>query len=217
MTGKIADTRRGESADQVMLNANGDKSEHVQESPTTVDIARNLLGATLMRIERNGTRTGGVIIETEAYCGERDRACHAHRGKTARTSTMYGPPNRWYVYMIYGMYHCLNLVTQPEGQPEAVLIRALKPVQGLDLMAKRRKTADERNLCSGPGKLCEALHITRELNGKPSSGSGATLILERQTAPLSSGRILATPRIGVDYAGDDRWKPWRFVITTQTI
>jgi len=125
----------------------------------TVDLAKALLGKILVY-----GNLQGVIVETEAYLYRDDPGCHAHRGPTARNAAMFGPAGRTYVYLIYGMYHCLNIVSGKEGEGEAVLIRALEPVQGIALMQKRRKTQKIENLCNGPGKLTQAFGITRKHN-----------------------------------------------------
>ena len=134
----------------------------------TETAARELLGCRLVR--RIGGRTlAGIIVETEAYLGERDLGCHSARGRTSRTEVMFGPPGRAYIYLIYGMYHCLNVVTCPEGEPEAVLIRAIRPVAGEDIMSANRVTRSGRRitgagLTNGPGKLCQAMEIDLSLN-----------------------------------------------------
>ncbi len=153
-------------------------------------------------------KTVGRIVETEAYVGPHDLACHAARGRTARTEVMFGAAGRAYVYFIYGMYYCLNIVTEEVDHASAVLIRALEPVDGIDLMKKRRRTGELRNLASGPGKLCQAFAIDKSLNGADICGN--VLYVEDRGAPPP--KILATPRIGVDYAGKWKDKPWRFLI-----
>ena len=198
----------------------------------TLELAKRLLGMRLVRAA-GGRRSAGLIVETEAYIGEEDRACHAAAGRTARNAVMYGPPGHAYVYFVYGMHHCLNLVTEPEHFPAAVLIRAIEPVEGLRVMAERRGLLDRlaaelgqlsdarlatarlrpgrglRSLCSGPGRLCQALAIDRTLNVE--SFRGGVLFLEQ--APTSVGRIRATPRVGIDYAGAWRHRRWRFLLT----
>lgn len=173
----------------------------------TVKVARQLLGKYLVRNHRRGV-TIGKIVETEAYVGSEDKACHASKGRTARTEIMFGQAGFAYVYLIYGFYHCLNLVTERLDYPAAVLIRALEPVEGMDLMRAGRRTEDLHNLSSGPGKLCQAFSIDRSLNGADICGS--VIYVEDRKEPAPS--IVARPRVGVEYAGRWKDKPWRFVI-----
>lgn len=130
----------------------------------TKRLAKSLLGCFLVHTV-NGQLIGGRIVETEAYLSKNDPACHAHKGMTKRNETMFSRPGLSYVYLIYGMYHCFNVVSAKEGQGEAVLIRALEPVFGLEEMKHNRNTVKIANLCSGPGKLAQALAITKEQNG----------------------------------------------------
>lgn len=173
----------------------------------TVDVARKLLGKYLVRKHADGT-TVGRIIETEAYVGPEDKACHASRGRTARTEVMFGPAGYAYVYFVYGFHHMLNVVTEGVDFPAAVLIRALEPLEGITLMKKRRRTQELRNLANGPGKLCEAFGIDRSLNGIDLCGS----LLYAHDAGEPAPRVIAKPRIGVHYAGQWKHKPWRFYI-----
>ncbi|HEX9879696.1 MAG TPA: DNA-3-methyladenine glycosylase [Candidatus Binatia bacterium] len=173
----------------------------------TLKVARQLLGKYLVRKHGRGV-TVGRIVETEAYIGTRDQACHASRGRTRRTEVMFGAAGTAYVYLIYGFYHCLNAVTERVDYPAAVLIRALEPVEGIPLMRARRGTEDLRSLASGPGKLCQALAIDRSLNGADLCGSH--LYVEDRGDPDPS--ILRAPRIGVDYAGPWKDKRWRFLM-----
>lgn len=168
----------------------------------TLKVARELLGKTLV------CRTGGKIFraritETEAYCGPNDKASHASKGRTFRTLPMFGPPGVLYIYLIYGMYHCLNIVTEREGYPAAVLIRGLEP------MSKKLKSAD----LNGPGKLCRALGIDRALNGADSITNNKLWI---ETAPVISPALIQSGRrVGVDYAGAWKRKPWRFFLAKE--
>ena len=172
----------------------------------TVDIAKKLIGCTLVSVTCEGV-TAGRIVETEAYLGTEDTAALASKGDPkGRARILFGEGGYAYVYLIYGMYNCLNFATGPEGKPECVLIRALEPIDGLSLMEKRRKTEKKQNLCSGPGKLCIALDITREDYGADLCGD-RLYVLERENEP----EIAATPRINIDYAPEHRDKPWRFV------
>ncbi|MCC7353135.1 MAG: DNA-3-methyladenine glycosylase [Anaerolineae bacterium] len=174
----------------------------------TVDVARALLGQRLVRV-LDGERMAGRIVEVEAYVGRDDLASHAARGRTARNAVMYGPPGYAYVYFIYGMHYCLNVVTEAEGFPAEVLIRAVEPLEGLAQMQARRGRPDAE-LTRGPGRLCQALAITRALNGADLC-EGETLFIEAD-APIPDAEVAATPRIGVH--GDERalTVPWRFLV-----
>ena len=163
----------------------------------TEDIAQDLLGRYLVHITPEG-RTVGRIIETEAYLAN-DPACHASRGMTPRTRPMFGPPGHAYIYFIYGMYYCFNVVTAPEGVGEAVLIRAIEPIEGLDLMRQRRPKATDKNLCNGPGKLVLAMGIQPEQN--ESYLLKGNLRLETGEK-IHSHKIKCTPRIGISQATD---------------
>ncbi|MEI6310420.1 MAG: DNA-3-methyladenine glycosylase [bacterium] len=171
----------------------------------TLTVAQQLIGTLLFHVSMDGP-AGGIIVETEAYLGPDDQASHAFRGRTRRTETMFGPPGFAYIYLIYGMYNCLNVVTEPEGYPAAVLIRALEPCMGQDLMRRRRPRARrEEELANGPGKLCQALEVERGMNGWNLRTSALRLAPGRV-----AGEIGAGPRIGVDYAGPWTDQPWRF-------
>ncbi|MEA4912734.1 MAG: DNA-3-methyladenine glycosylase [Oscillospiraceae bacterium] len=172
----------------------------------TLDTARALLGQVLVRVTQEGT-TRGVIVETEAYLGERDDAAHTYKGRSERTRVAYGDSGCAYIYLIYGMHCCFNITTGQPGAPEMVLLRALAPVEGLPLMAARRGTDKPRALCSGPGKLCRAMAIDRSLYGEDLCAS-ERLFVERGAPPA---HIAATPRIGVEYAELCRGELWRFV------
>jgi DNA-3-methyladenine glycosylase len=160
---------------------------------STLVIARSLIGKYLLRESGKGM-TAAKIIETEAYIGPQDLACHASKGRTGRTEVLFGPPGMAYVYLIYGMYHCLNVVTEREGFPAAVLIRAIE-VDGV--------------LIDGPGRLCRALDIDRTLN-RMDLTAGQGLWFEHRGEPVPSRLVGAHPRIGVDYAGAWANKPFRF-------
>ena len=174
----------------------------------TVEVARQLLGKYLVRKHRDGT-TVGRIVETEAYVGPEDKACHASRGRTPRTEIMFGPAGYAYVYFVYGFHYMLNIVTEGLDFPAAVLIRAVEPVAGIELMEQRRDTEQARNLASGPGKLCEAFAIDRSLNG--SDVCGRVLYIRDDGEPTPA--IVTRSRVGVDYAGKWKHKPWRFLIS----
>ena len=157
--------------------------------------------------------TSGTIVEVEAYRGPKDLAAHSSGGRrTARNEVMYGPAGHAYVYFTYGMHYCMNVVTRGEGIPEAVLLRAVAPLDGTDAMRARRgvdpKVRDER-LARGPGNLCRAVAIDRRLNGIDLTDSELTLLPGRAFAPRE---VLRTPRIGIDYAGSYVTKPWRFLV-----
>jgi DNA-3-methyladenine glycosylase len=175
----------------------------------TLQMARDLLGKRLVRV-LNGQRLSGIIVETEAYIGEADGACHASRGRTARTEVMYGPPGHAYVYFIYGMHHCFNVVTEEEGFPAAVLIRALEPLEGLERMRRHRPGRPDDQLTNGPGKLCAALAIDRTLNGVDLCISQVFFIEEGRT--VADEEIATGPRIGIRSDEVARSRPWRFYI-----
>jgi len=173
-------------------------------------VARDLLGRVLVR-RREDRRLSGRIVEVEAYGATRrgrpDLACHALRGPTARNASMFGPPGRAYVYLIYGMHHCLNLVCGPEGRAEAVLLRALEPLEGEEVMAALRPGRPRREWAAGPGRLSAALDLDRGWDGAPLAPPGLWLEAGR---PLPAARRAASPRIGVSYAGPAAAWPWRF-------
>lgn len=175
----------------------------------TLEVARDLLGRRLVR-SLDGERLSGLIIETEAYVGEKDSACHASRGCTPRTRVMYGPPGHFYVYLIYGMYHMLNIVTAAEGQPEAVLIRALLPEEGIEQMRRNRGGVPPGKLADGPGKLCQALAIDRALNGLPVESDELWL---EEGVKVPEQQVSTSPRIGIGYAREeDQQHHWRFFV-----
>jgi DNA-3-methyladenine glycosylase len=159
------------------------------------EVAPELIGVTLLV-----DGVGGCIVEVEAYDQE-DPASHAHRGRTPRNAAMFGPPGHAYVYRSYGVHWCLNLVCAGEGVPEAVLIRALEPTKGLDLQRARRGVVDERALCSGPGKLCQALAITREHDGLALDVPPFELE-DRQEVP----DVVTGPRVGITRATELNWR-----------
>jgi len=176
----------------------------------TLDVARDLLGQRLVRVH-GGQRISGRIVEVEAYIGEDDQACHARSGRTRRNAPMYGPPGHAYVYFVYGMHHLFNVVTEREGFPAAVLIRALEPVEGIETMRQRRGGRMQgRLLTGGPARLCQALDIDLAFNGLDLCGPGAELFLEAGEA-IPDDDLVTGPRIGV--RGDDAAvrMAWRFV------
>lgn len=176
-----------------------------------IEIAKNLLGKYLFT-KIDGKITGGIIIETEGYKGIEDKACHAYNGCfTNRTKTMYENGGVSYVYFCYGMHHLLNVVTNKKNTPHAVLIRAIEPTHGIDIMLKRRNKAKLTNiLTSGPGALCQALGITKEHNNIKLNSS--LLWIENRNISVKEKNIIKGPRVGVDYAKEHALLPWRFRI-----
>jgi len=182
-------------------------------------LARRLIGQRLVRIDQDGARLAGVIVETEAYLGPADLASHAAGGRrTARNESMYGPPGLLYVYFTYGMHFCANIVCGQAEQPVAVLLRALAPEEGLDAMRVRRRRGSkkrlrDRDLCSGPGKLCEALGIDREWDAADLA-TGERLFVERiRRRAMPATRLSRTPRVGLG-RGVGEWleAPLRFAL-----
>ena len=152
-----------------------------------------------------------MIVETEAYVGAIDKACHAWQNRSERTEIMYHDGGYAYVYLIYGMHHCFNVVTGPPGEGNAVLIRALEPVIGIDLMQRRRNTKLLRNLCNGPGKVCEALGITKNEYGTDLCSADSPLRLLKYRY-IPDKLIAASPRINVAYAEEAAAWLWRFYV-----
>jgi DNA-3-methyladenine glycosylase len=172
-------------------------------------VTRELLGKLLVVPAPDGTRVSGMIVEAEAYRGPQDRASHAYGGRrTTRTETMYGIGGTAYVYFVYGMYYQFNVVTNVADVPHAVLIRALEPVAGMELMQKRRRQP-EHNLTNGPGKLCIAMGIDRKLDRADLLGDRVWM---EEGARVPRSQIGSGPRIGIDYAEEWVAKPWRFWI-----
>jgi DNA-3-methyladenine glycosylase len=174
-----------------------------------VQIAQELLGKHLYT-NLDGILTGGIIVETEAYAGINDKACHAHMNRrTQRTEIMYHEGGVAYVYLVYGMYNLFNIITNVEGRADAVLVRAIEPTEGIEEMLLRRNMPSPKpNLTAGPGVLSIALGIDRKHYGTPLTGD--TLWIEDQGMEVPSDRIAIGPRIGIDYAGEDALLPWRF-------
>ncbi len=182
----------------------------------TVETARDLLGKLLVRELPGGERFICRITETEAYVGRVDKACHAYGYKrTPRTETLFAPPGTSYIYLIYGMYHCLNLVTEPEGEPCAVLLRGAVPVENGDMIAQNRfrcklselTAYQKKNFLNGPGKLCRGLELTRAQNGLDVTGREGGLYVCDGPHPE---KIFVGKRIGIDYAEEAVDFPWRF-------
>lgn len=182
----------------------------------TVQVARDLLGQHLVRILPDGTPLVCRITQTEAYVGRMDKACHAYNyRRTPRTETLFAPPGTAYIYLIYGMYHCLNFVTEPEGEPCAVLIRGAQPVKNADIIAENRfgrKYEDmppyqRKHFLDGPGKLCLGLGLTRLQNGLDLLGNELFVC---SAPPPAAQQIRVGKRIGIDYAQEAVDFPWRF-------
>jgi DNA-3-methyladenine glycosylase len=176
--------------------------------PDVLIVARDLLGKLLVVPGPNGERVSGKIVEVEAYRGPEDRASHAYGGRrTKRTETMYGRGGVAYVYFVYGMYYQFNVVSNVADIPHAILVRALEPVEGIEIMRARRHSHPDHNLTNGPGKLCIAMGIDRQLNGEDLLGDRVWI---EEYESVSSRNIARGPRIGIDYA--EKWidKPWRF-------
>jgi len=178
----------------------------------TLDVARELLGRRLVRVER-GRRLSGWIVEAEAYVGQEDLACHAHVGRTPRNQVMWGLPGHAYVYFTYGMHWCLNLVTEQDGRPAAVLLRGLLPVEGLPAMRRRRGGVPDDRLADGPAKLCQCLSIDGRLNGDDLCAPDARLFVERAHL-RRPGPVTVGARVGLNSVPEPwKSKPWRFRLT----
>ena len=177
----------------------------------TLTVARELLGATLVRVENN-VRVAGMIVETEAYVGESDLGCHAKAGKTPRTEIMFGQAGRAYVYFTYGMHWMLNAVTEVEGFPAAVLIRAIQPLEGLDIIASRRGNQPRTRWTDGPAKLAQALGIDKSFNGVDLCSRKGELWIEDGES-ISDESVTIGARVGL-YTVPEPWKskPWRFLV-----
>ena len=170
----------------------------------TLKVAKELLGKYLV-VNINGKKLSGKIVETEAYRGPYDPASHAYGGMTPRNRIMFGEPGHAYVYFTYGMYYCLNVITERKGVPAAVLIRALEPKEGIVIMKRRRKKEKPEDLTSGPGKLCQAMGINKTLYGADLTGQ--TIYVEDRGE--KAGKIISTNRIGID---EGKEKKWRFYL-----
>ena len=169
------------------------------------EIARDLIGKILVHDSSEGI-TSGIIVETEAYRGPDDKAAHTYNNKrTSRTEIQFKPGGFAYVYLIYGMYYCFNVTANSQDKPEAVLIRALEPLEGLPLMMRRRKMKSIKNLCNGPGKLCSALGINMHSYGQDLCGE-RLYILDNNIAL----NVRTSPRINIDYAEEYAAMPWRY-------
>lgn len=173
-------------------------------------VARELLGKRLVQIF-DGQRAAGIIIESEAYDGEQDQACHARSGKTARNAAMYGEAGRAYIYFTYGMHWMLNCVSGEDGYPAAVLIRAIHPVEGVNIIQENRSGVERKNWCDGPAKLTKALAITGEFNEFDLCDPNSPLFIEEGIA-FKDEEVQTTPRIGIQNTPEP-WlsQPWRFI------
>ena len=180
----------------------------------TLAVARELLGRRLVRREPRGVRLSGLIVEAEAYVGSEDLGCHAKAGRTARNASMWGPPGHAYVYFTYGMHWMLNIVTEEDGFPAAVLIRGLLPLEGLPAMRRRRAG---KPLANGPAKLCQALAIDRSLDGHDLCAPKAELFIECGQE-IQDPFVTTTPRVGLNTVPEP-WKSkrWRFLVKRQYI
>jgi DNA-3-methyladenine glycosylase len=176
----------------------------------TVQVARELLGKRLVRLEE-GERLAGIIIEAEAYRGEEDLACHAHVGYTPRTRVLYGPPGYAYVYFTYGNYWMLNFVAEREGFPAAVLIRGIAPTEGIERMAARRPRIPPKHWTDGPGKICVAMAINKAQNEADLCAPQAELFVE-EGVDINESCVTSGPRVGLNSVPEP-WKsiPWRFI------
>ncbi len=176
-----------------------------------VQISQELIGKVLCT-RFNNQLTAGIIVETEAYNGRTDKACHAYPDvRTKRTETIYGPPGHAYIYLCYGIHHLFNIVTNREGLADAILIRAIEPLEGQQLMIMRRNQKRvEPMLTNGPGKLSQALGISTVQNKTDLRGD--TIWIEDRGVAISAQNIAASPRVGIDYAGEDAKLPWRFTL-----
>lgn len=176
----------------------------------TLRVARELLGKRLVIPSATGARVSARVVEVEAYLGVEDRAAHSYGGRrTRRTETMYAVGGTVYVFFVYGMHHQFNVVTGPLGQPHAVLVRAVEPEEGRELMRARRPVSKERELTNGPGKLCRALGLDLTFDGEDLT-TGHRVWLEETGQTYKPDEIANGPRIGVAYAAEDALKPWRF-------
>ncbi|MDF1500634.1 MAG: DNA-3-methyladenine glycosylase [Anaerolineales bacterium] len=176
----------------------------------TLEVARDLLGQRLVRIEQDGSRTAGIISETEAYIGTEDLGCHASAGRTARNESMWGPPGHAYVYFIYGMHWMLNFVTEPEGLPAAVLLRAVIPVEGREHIRSRRAGRRAADWTDGPAKICQAFAIDGTFDGLDLCEASAPLFIE-QVKSIADSSVTTSSRVGLNSV-EEPWKslPWRF-------
>ncbi|PLX40208.1 MAG: DNA-3-methyladenine glycosylase [Deltaproteobacteria bacterium] len=183
-------------------------------SHPTLDVAKALLGKRLVRVEEDGVLSAGLIVETEGYVGTDDMGCHARAGRTKRNRSMWGAPGHAYVYFTYGMHYLLNVVTEMEGFPAAVLIRAILPIEGVERMRVRRRGKPERILTDGPAKLTQALALDLAFDGVDLCSVDSTLFLEEGVS-VDPDKIVAKPRVGL-FSVPEPWKSieWNYRIQT---
>lgn len=174
----------------------------VDLSQDAVTVAKELIGAKLYTVEPGGEKVGGIIVETEAY-NQDDAASHSYKGKTPRTEVMFGPAGYLYVYFTYGMHWCMNIVAGQTGRGEAVLIRAIEPDSGIEIIRERRNNRSDHELTNGPAKVCQALGITGQNNGEKVNNGGILLLPKERSC-----QIEATERIGIS---KDTHRLWRFI------
>lgn len=197
-----------------LVYAPGSRLPRAFYEQSTQQAARNLLGCRLVRIEQvdgKPKRISGIISETEAYCGEEDLGCHAKAGRTPRTEVMFGPPGFSYVYFTYGMHWLLCAVTRPEGHAEAVLIRAIEPAEGIEVIAERRGKQPRKLWTDGPAKLTQALGIVGQHNGLDMTTHKAIIFVEAGK-PIPEKQVSVGPRVGL-FTVPEPWKskPWRYL------
>lgn len=187
--------------------------ESFYANPDVVDVSRQLIGKRLCTFF-DGNFASGIITETEAYCGRNDKACHANNGlRTERTEVMYGKPGHAYIYLCYGIHHLFNVVTNREGLADAVLIRSIKPSEGVDVIQERRNYRPQKELTNGPGKLSQALGLHKQFSGTDLYTNPVWI----EETGFSFSEINTSQRIGVEYAGEDAKRPWRFFTDPENI
>ncbi len=184
---------------------------------STLEVCRGILGQRIVRIEPDGTRLSGLITEAEAYIGQEDLGCHARSGLTERNRVMWGPAGHAYVYFTYGMHWMLNLVTEKPGTPAAVLIRGMKPIEGVERMQQRRSGRSHSELTDGPAKLCQALAIDGDWNGHDLCRADSQLFLE-SGFQIPDRLVTRGPRVGLTTVPEP-WKsiPWRFRVKAEAL
>ena len=170
-------------------------------SRPTLDVINDIIGKIIVYDSSKG-RLSARIVEAEAYIGEDDPACHAAVGKTERNEVMFGMPGFTYIYFIYGMYHCLNFVTEPEAKPAAILIRGAEPLDGIEIMKQNSLSNNERNLLNGPGKFCRSFGLDRKHNGLDLTGE----IIYLESDSYKPKKIITTPRIGIKQGKNRLWR-----------